>query len=461
MRFAITDIETSGKSNKITEIAILVYDAEQRQVVDRFVSLVNPEVKINPYVSALTGITDEMVESAPRFFEIARKVFEITGNCVFVAHSVGFDYNVIRSEFRELGGDFNRPRLCTVRLSRKIIPGLRSYSLGKLCSELGFGINGRHRAWGDAEATVRLFEYLVDADTNNHLGYSLKRTNREATLPPNLSRETFERLPEKPGVYYFHNQNGKVLYVGKAINIKSRVNGHFLDNTSKKLKLKDHVHDISFLETGNELLALLVESHEIKHHFPEFNSAQKYTGNGYTIRRYEGNDGLIRLVTAKRQKYTRENLAGFSNVIKARAFIEKMCSEFELCPKLCGLQMTEGPCFSHQLGNCRGACAGEEASEAYNQRVLAAIKSFTLETGTYAIRQKGRHRSETCYILIQNGEYKGYAFLDEQSQVTSLDDLNDILQLQKHNSDIQNILVAALKKIPENSILRFDEVHME
>ncbi len=461
MRFAITDIETSGRSNKITEIAIFIYDAEEKKVVNKFVSLVNPEERINPYVSALTGITDDMVADAPRFFEIAKEVFEITQDCVFVAHSVGFDYNVIRSEFRELGGEFNRNKLCTIRLSRKIIPGYKSYSLGKLCKELGFGIDGRHRAWGDAEATVRLFEYLINLDSDNHIGYSLNRRNREATIPPHLSKDLFDRLPETPGVYYFHDQKGKVLYVGKARNIKNRINSHFLDHTSKKLRLKDHVHDITFQETGSELLALLIESHEIKQYFPEFNKAQKYSSNGFTICRYEGNDGLIRLTVAKRQRLVRENLANFSNMIKARTFLEKLCNDFELCPKLCGLQLTDGYCFSYQTGNCKGACAGMEGMKEYNSRVLKAIDSFALETGTYAIRQNGRSRSETGLILIRNGEYKGYAFIDNDAQLATLDDLEDILNFQKHNSDIQNILVSALKKLPQERILRFDSITVE
>lgn len=458
MRFAITDIETAGRSNKITEIAILVYDTDEGKVVDEFISLVNPEGQINPYVSVLTGITDDMVADAPKFYEIAKQVHEVTEGCIFVAHSVGFDYGVIRQEFKDLGGEFTRSKLCTIRLSRKIIPGHKSYSLGKLCKDLGFEIEGRHRAWGDAEATVKLFEHLLEHDVDDYIGYSLNRRNREATIPPHLNRELFDNLPESTGVYYFHDEKGKVLYVGKAKNIKSRINGHFLDHSSKKLRLKDHVHDITFQETGSELLALLIESAEIRNHFPEFNRAQKYSTSGYMICRYEGSDGIIRLKVVKKQKMGPKPLALFSNVVKGRNFIEKLVEEYELCPRFCGLQTTQGPCFHYQIQQCSGICAGEEDVDAYNEKVEKALKSFTLESGTYAIMEKGRERSEKAVVLVRNGEYRGYAYIGEGSQISSLEDLEDVLVPQKHNSDIQSILVSTMNKISQSKIMRFDTI---
>ncbi len=160
--FAITDIETTGgnyKTGKITEVAIYIFDGEK--IVDSLVTLVNPECAIPWYITRITGITDEMVMNAPKFYEIARQIVELTANKIFVAHNVNFDYNFIKQEFKELGYNYNRKKICTVEMSRKYLPGFKSYSLGKICANLGIAINERHRAVGDALATVELFSLLL------------------------------------------------------------------------------------------------------------------------------------------------------------------------------------------------------------------------------------------------------------------------------------------------------------
>ncbi|HEY3369800.1 MAG TPA: 3'-5' exonuclease [Prolixibacteraceae bacterium] len=161
--YAIIDIETTGntyKSGKITEIAIFIHDGFE--IVDSFSSLINPECYISDFITRLTGIDNEMVRTAPRFYEVARKVVEMTTGAVFVAHNVNFDYKFIQEEFIRLGFDYQRKTMCTVRMGRKYLPGHRSYSLGKLCADLGISINGRHRAAGDALATVKVFEMILD-----------------------------------------------------------------------------------------------------------------------------------------------------------------------------------------------------------------------------------------------------------------------------------------------------------
>ncbi len=166
--YSIIDIETTGgspKTEKITEISLLIHDGSS--ITDEFTTLINPEKRIPAFITGITGITDKMVSGAPKFYEIARKVIEMTENRIFVAHNASFDYGFIREEFRQLGYTYSREKLCTVRLSRKIIPGLRSYSLGKLCSELNIRIENRHRARGDALATVKLFEMLLEIDTSD------------------------------------------------------------------------------------------------------------------------------------------------------------------------------------------------------------------------------------------------------------------------------------------------------
>ncbi|MBO6514925.1 MAG: GIY-YIG nuclease family protein [Bacteroidia bacterium] len=453
MQYAVVDIETTGRSNKITEVAIFVYDDEKNEIVEEFSSLVNPECPIPSFITSLTGINDDMVADAPRFFEIAKDVHNITKDRVFVAHSVGFDYNIIRNEFKELGADFRRKKACTVRLSRKVFPGLKSYSLGKLCDALNIPIYDRHRATGDARATTLLLEMLLNKDANGHIRSTIKSRNKEGSLPPNLPRETYENLPDQTGVYYMHGEDGKVIYVGKAKEIRSRINGHFADNSIRKLNFKNQIHDITYQLTGSELLALLVEAAEIKHHFPEFNRAQKYNGTGYSLCQYEDQNGVLRLEVVKRKKYLNQPIASFSNTTRARHFLQELVSEFNLCSKMTGLQTISGACFEHQIGKCYGVCNGKESPEDYNARVTKAIERFSLQCGSYLVWLNGRHREEKAFIYIDNGVYQGYGFVDTHSQPGSIDDLIDILVPQKHNVDIQHILNANLQKIPSRNIV--------
>ncbi|MDB5251054.1 MAG: polymerase subunit epsilon, partial [Flaviaesturariibacter sp.] len=227
MLYAIVDIETTGgyaANNGIIEIAILVYDGTD--VVERFETLVNPGRTIPRYIEGFTGITNEMVQDAPYFEDIAYKVNEILRDKIFVAHNVNFDYSFIMNHLSVFGYTLNCKKLCTVRLSRQIFPGFPSYSLGNLCHSLGIELRDRHRAGGDASATVVLFEKLLKCDGRDAISGSLKKTSKEQTLPPHVPREDFLKLPALPGVYYFHDAKGKVVYVGKAKSIRSRVNSH-------------------------------------------------------------------------------------------------------------------------------------------------------------------------------------------------------------------------------------------
>ena len=218
--YAILDIETTGLSpinDKIIEIAVFIHDG--KQVVEEYSTLVNPEKTIPYNITRLTGITNEMVEDAPKFWEIAKDLVTLTEGKSVVAHNASFDYNFIRNEFKSLGYNFKRDRLCTVKLSRRIIPNHKSYSLGKLCMDLGIVVNGRHRAAGDAFATVKLFEHLLQ------ISPTLGGLNSSKFY--HISADIIKNLPEEPGVYYFHNQHGDIIYIGKSKNIRTRVFSHF------------------------------------------------------------------------------------------------------------------------------------------------------------------------------------------------------------------------------------------
>ncbi len=446
--YSVVDIETTG-GDKITEISILVFDGDK--VIDEFTSLVNPECTIPYYITTLTGINDSMVANAPKFYEVAKKVLAITENTIFVAHNVNFDYNIIQKEFKTLGASFQRKKLCTIRLSRKIIPGLPSYSLGKLCTSLNIPISNRHRAKGDAEATVILFKMLIEKDTTNIINSFLKPKSREATLPPLLPKEVFDTLPEKEGVYYFRNSKNEVIYVGKANNIKQRVLSHIYDKSKKEVSMCMEIANITFTETGSELLALLLESSEIKRIYPRFNKAQRKTGESLALFTYQDRKGITHIATNK-IKLVPNPIAKFYSATEARIFIEKLCEAFELCPKYCHLQSNVSNCFHYQIKQCKGICKNEERVDLYNERVLKAMQSIQYQSESFVIHEKGRNEKEKAFVLVLNGVYKGFGYLDGITKTTSLNTYMDVITSMKDTRDSKRILHWYLKNNPNTLI---------
>ncbi len=451
--YCIVDIETTGngiKGNRITEISIFKYDGHEK--VDEFTSLVNPECEISYFITGLTGIDNAMVRNAPKLGEIASKILEITADSIFVAHSVNFDYNVIKNELLGIGKVFSRKKLCTVRLSRKLLPGYNSYSLGKLCSAIGIPLTDRHRARGDAHATMLLFHKLLRAQGAEKVFKSfLNARSQEATLPPGLPKAEFDKLPATPGVYYFKDAKGDIIYVGKAINIKKRVLSHFYDKSTKELALCNETHFLDFEETGNELLALLQESGEIKKHYPKFNRAQKQTKQQYGVFSYEDRNGIIHLAHNK-LKLAPNPLYIFYNLTDCRAYIEKVCEAFELCPKYCHLQENVTHCSHFRIKNCIGICKDISYLSEYNTKVQSAIKSLKERKTDYIIKGKGRNAEEETIVLVRDNLYVGFGFVQKQEQINTYGDLEPHLQLQKNTMETQRIVESYNIKNPETII---------
>lgn len=446
--YAVVDIETTGKGyhrQKITEISIIIFDG--KQIVNEFTSLVNPQQQISTFITNLTGITNAMIRNAPLFATIANKVAEITKGCIFVAHNVNFDYNIIKDEFKNIGLDFKRKKLCTVRLSRKIMPNLRSYSLGSICALEQIPINGRHRAKGDAEATVELFKRLIQRDKTFVINSFLNAKSKQATLPPLLDKKIVDELPEKAGVYYFKNNQKKIIYVGKANNIKQRVISHFYDKKKKEREMCIETADISYTETGSELLALLLESSEIKHRFPKYNTVQKNNREATSLFTYEDQKGIIH-IAFNRSKLVNNELIQFAYLSECRNFISKLCTEFDLCPKYCHLLENTKNCELHFLKTCKGICNEKETISIYNVKVRNAIKSITKQFESRVIIEKGRQENEIGFVLILNGKYKGFGYVDNTiaDQLKTPEEYQFYLEPKKENKDIQKILAGYFRK---------------
>ncbi len=448
--YAIVDIETTGSyaaANGITEISIHVFDGQQ--VTEKFETLINPRQPIPRYIQAMTGISDEMVSCAPVFEEVAEKIHTILQDKIFIAHNVNFDYSFVNAHLKASGFDLNCKKLCTVRLSRKIFPGFASYSLGKLCHSLGILIKDRHRAGGDTEATVEVFRQLLANDKELLIQKSLQRNSKESILPPHVPREHFDQLPYTPGVYYFHNAKGKIIYVGKANNLRYRVNSHFSNNSESRQKQNflQHTHAISFQRCGTELMACILESTEIKNRWPVFNSSQKRWEDVYGIFIYEDQNGYQRLAIDRNRKRLNP-VHTFHYLVDGHAILRKLIHEFDLCPKLCFLQKDNDPCE----GNCHGACEQKESPADYNKRVQEAAASISSKP-SFAIVDKGINSEDKSCILVLEGNFYGMGYIPVDVQLTDPISLKDYLVTYNENSYIRNLVNGYAARFPGKVML--------
>jgi len=437
--YAIIDVETTGLSprfEKITEIAIFIHDG--RQVVEEFTTLINPERSIPYRIMQMTGITNRMVADAPRFYEVARKIIELTEDMILVGHNVDFDYNFLRQEFGSLGYDYKRDKICTAKLSRKIIPFRKSYGLGNLCHDLDIENPRRHRAAGDATATMRLFELLLSVDPEAVTG-----SYRYPDM--HLDREKLDLLPEEPGVYYFYNADGDIIYIGKSVNIRQRVLSHFSNNTSRKeVDLKNNIADVSHEATGSELIALLLESAEIKKHTPFYNTTQRRTVFSWGLYDYPDENGYIRLkIERNNGKYI--PLLSYTSHMEAKEHLSRLVDDFRLCQKLCGIYKTKGPCFHYHIRQCDGACVKEESPEDYNGKVNKAIKPYLFDHDSFFIIDTGRNKEERSVVCVENGKYLGFGFIDITCNDISHDTLRACIRSYRDNRDVQQIIKGYLR----------------
>jgi DNA polymerase-3 subunit epsilon len=456
--YAIVDIETTGgyaENHRVTEIAIYHHDGIQ--VTDHYRTLINPGRKIPQFITGLTGITYEMVKEAPSFESVATELHGWLKDRVFVAHNAHFDYSFLKKEFETTGISWNAKKLCTVRLSRKIIPGLRSYGLGTLAQSLGVIITDRHRAGGDAQATAAIFDLLLKRDADGVIARALKRNSGETILPPNLPREEFEKLPAKAGVYYFHDARGNVIYVGKAINIKKRIAGHFSGEAREwnRSNVRNEIHHISYELTGNELIALILESQEIRRIWPRYNLAQKFRFEEWGIFDYQDRNGYSRFCVNVVTRGSRP-LITFSNKGDAWSALWDKVRQNDLCPKLSGLQIAKGLCFSHQSGTCKGACCGVESQQEYNQRSQQAIISFSEKGPTVGIIGKGRSDNEQSIVLVDKGQYLGFGYFGNECTVTNFNSARDLIKPAKETRIVQNLVNSFLRNPRGATMITFN-----
>lgn len=443
--FAILDIEsTGGKYNEegITEIAIYKFDGEK--VIDQFISLINPERKIQSFVVGLTGINNEMLRNAPKFYEVAKRIVQITDNCILVAHNSKFDYRILRTEFKRLGYDFERNTICTVSLSQQLIPDLPSYSLGKLVKKLGIPMTSRHRASGDALATVELFKLLIQKDTSKQV------INQSVSLKPKNQKDKklirlIEELPAKTGVYFFYNEKKELIYIGKSKNIKKRANQHFTNESPKSKQIQLEVEHISYEHTGSELMALLKENESIKKIQPKYNTALRKKLFTHGLFTKINTKGYIEFsIGSTKQKA--EPITTFTNLMQAKSVLNYIIEEYNLCQRLCGLHKTKGACFNYTIKECNGACVNEESAERYNERAKQVISRYSFNKKNMLIIDRGRNTSEKSVVWIENGSLKGFGYFNLNFQIQQPEILQKIITSIEDDRDARHIVQAYIRK---------------
>lgn len=448
--YAILDIETTGgKYNEegITEIAIYKFDGHS--VVDQFISLVNPEKPIQPFVVNLTGINNEMLRNAPKFYEVAKRIIEITDGCIMVAHNALFDNRILTTEFDRLGYQFEKETLCTVELSKKLIPDMPSYSLGKLVRSLGIPLTDRHRAQGDAKATVALFKMLLAKDTSKEIITETLRKDPKRQLEPKLL-DIIQNASSETGVYYMHNEGGNIIYIGKSKNIKKRLLQHFTNDNRKSKKIQLEVKSVTFEKTGSELIALLKESEETRQVRPLFNRGVRHILYTHQLTSFVDKNGYINLKIEKTDG-RKKAITTFSNYQQAKSALFKITEEYQLCQKLTGLYDTKKQCFNYTINECNGACINKESAAEYNTRVKAFLEEKSYENQNMLIIDRGREIEERSVILIENGVYKGYGFYNLNFQINNPEILKSIINPMQSNRDAQHIIQSYLRR---NKVLK-------
>ena len=424
--YSILDVETTGgKFNEegITEIAIYRFDGEK--IVDQFVSLINPEIPIQPFVQQLTGINDKMLINAPKFYQIAKRILEITENSILVAHNSSFDYRMLKIEFERLGYKFYISQLCTVKLSKKIIPDLKSYKLGNLVKNLGIHISNRHRASGDALATVELFKLLLLKDNEKVIVNSLITETKPSSK--NKWQKLINKLPNDVGIYYFHDQNGKIIYIGKSNNIKNRVNQHLTGKSKKSLNIQLEAFDITFERTGSELIALLKENTEIKKHKPKFNKLLKKIIKKFCLEICENLDG-DKYLRICHYDDTVNYLECYSSLKTANNRLEFFKKKYEL----------------------------SDSIKKNNTNINLLIKDLSYKFKNMLLIDKGRDIDEKSVIVVKNNNYIGYGFFTLNHQISNFEVLDSLIVKNEYIENSKEVILKYLKKHKIEKLINFD-----
>lgn len=436
--YAILDIEaTGGKKGEEDIIELAIYRYDGQKITDQLISLVSPEREIDKYVQKLTQITPKMVKTAPKFHELAKRVVEITEGTILVGHNVDFDYRMLKQEFKKLGYSYYRETIDTVKLSEKYFPEAGSYSLGKLSKELGIPVSDRHRAAGDARATLEIFKILQTKDSFK----DIVKINNSYNKPPQSAKfsEHYTDLPNKIGIYYFYNENGELIYTSKSQNIAQSVRKMLTGKSALSNQVRMNFSYVKAEVTGNELISWIKENHELKLLKPYLNNPKKLTRFPYSIC-LDTKNGYKTLTIQPQHNLSGKSVLKMSSKNLAQKLLSLITEEYELCPLLNQISKYGDHCFSYEIGECRGACVNLEPPEVYNKRVDAFFEKINLEGKGYLIIGDGRSAGEKSFVWLQNGVCEGYGYYEFHHQVNSAQRIRERMIPVESDKNIDSIV---------------------
>ena len=436
--YAVLDIETTGgkyDEEGITEIAIYRFDGEK--IIDQFSSLINPEKEIQPFVKKLTGINNNMLRNSPKFYEVAKRIVEITENCIIVAHNAEFDFRMLQTEFRRLSFTFNRKILCTIKLSKILLPNQPSFNLGKLVNNLGIPFTNQHRAHGDAKVTLKLFQLLLEKDSKK---YILKKNiqNLNPNKTPTKYLGIIDKLPSEMGIYYIHNTNNEIIYIGKSNNIKKRVLSHLTGSKKKALEIQKVISNVSYSLTGGELISLLKEQNEIKLNSPIYNKSMKFRLFPIGIRIDSSYD--YPNIIVEQVKKDRQYLCVYKNKKTAKTAIFKFIDEFGICIHKTNLIRAEGECLNYSLKKCNGACINREPISDYRKKINTFCRSFEYQFKDFLLIDNGRQSGEFSFVYVEDSKFIGYGYYELNHQIKTKDQIESRLIPIEDNLDTQKLI---------------------
>lgn len=458
---SFVDVESTGTNainGRIIEIGIV--RVEDNKVVSEYQTLLNPEVKIDPFIEQMTGINYAELVNAPLFSDVKDEIYRLLNDSIFVAHNVRFDYSFIRNEFRRVGISFTPKHFDTVKLARILYPGHAHYNLDAIMQRHNIVNVGRHRAFGDAKVLWDFFNQAKNTFETKTFEDALKIVLKKPTLPVGLSREVIDALPETPGVYLFFGNGSMPLYIGKSINIKDRVLSHFANDymSHTDMKIIQTVKSVEAIETAGELSALLLESSLIKKEQPVYNRLLRQSQKMLVLLKTQNKDGY-NVVEFKNTDEISINeiefiLGVFRNKKQLTDSLYNTCKEFKLCPKLMHLDKSRDSCFYYQLEECNGACIGKEQVLKYNLRFDEAFFHKKVKAWNFPkpliIKELG-NRSEIH--LIDKWCYLG-SIKDESEDLSNLQynyrfdwDTYKILRRYISNKNNQSTISFYTKKI--------------
>ncbi|MDO1514531.1 exonuclease domain-containing protein [Maribacter confluentis] len=448
--FAVISMTVFGKKpNPLRIVQLEIQKVNGDHGTKTFSSYINPEQRIPFYIEQRTGLTDEILLKSPTFREVSETILLELEDCILVGHNVSFLHFALQSEFKYLGHLFKMPQICTQRLSKKLLPHMVNYELPYLCNVLNIPFFDRFDIHEENDAVTTLFQRLLrlDEDDNYIDTFLFQKNKKEVFVPKSTAYKYVEHLPPLPGVYKFQDIHGEVIYVGKAKNIKKRVQSHFYNSSEKELQLCTSTHSIDFELTGSELLALLREADLIQKLDPELNYIQKKAYITYHIVPQKDKKGVLRL-RIERRPYQHTPTEIFLKRGDAINRLIELTEKFNLCPTATGLTSKLGKCLPISYSACKGICKGLEEPSVYNARVSQALDFLNRENENYAIFEKGRARSERSFVLVLHGVYQGFGFLDPSMAIASIQDLEGLLMPKRHTYHTAKIVMAYRKKNP-------------